>query len=145
MRQPRLLAVANERDDRPTPQYFFDEVNREFGFTLDVAADPGNAKCSQFFSVEDDGLAQDWRGNVVWCNPPFSEIPPWLEKAVFEQRRGVLSVLLLPSATDTAWFHDLALPNAEIRFLRGRLKFGNTKGRAPFGCILAIFRPTEQS
>jgi phage N-6-adenine-methyltransferase len=139
MKQPRLLAVGRDKDERPTPQAFFDELHSEFGFTLDAAAGPENHKCPDYFTVEDDGLMQPWRG-VVWCNPPYSEVGLWVQKAYEESKRGVTSVLLLPASTDTAWFHDYAWPHSEIRFVRGRLKFVGQDSPAPFGSMVCIFR-----
>ena len=144
MIQPRLLAVGRERDERPTPQDFFDALHAEFGFTLDVAAGPDNHKCPDYFTVEDDGLMQDWHG-VVWCNPPYSEVGEWVAKAYRESLRGVTSVLLLPSSTDTAWFYDWVLPFAEIRFVRGRIRFVGQDNPAPFGSVVCIFRPREEN
>lgn len=134
------MVCALDKDDRPTPQALFDELHSEFEFTLDVAASKANAKCPEFYTADDDGLQQPWHG-TVWCNPPYSEIRPWLDKAVSESVNGVTSVFLLPSATDTKWFHEVVLPYAEIRFLPGRLKFEGQKQNAPFASLLAIFRP----
>ena len=132
--------LDNPKDDRPTPDDFFAPIMDEFEFVLDAAASAENAKCKRYFTVEDDGLAQSWEPGPVWCNPPYSETGLWVQKAVQEQENGVTTVMLVPASTDVAWFHDLALPNAEIRFVRGRLCFGNTSGRAPFGSLLLIFK-----
>lgn len=141
MGRHRLFGVANEKDDRPTPDSVFLPLDDEFGFTLDAAASPENAKCEKFYTADDDGISQPWEG-VVWCNPPYSEIGLWARKAQ-ESRATATSVLLLPASTDVAWFHDWVLPFAEIRFLRGRISFGNTQNKAPFGSMLAIFRKLE--
>ncbi len=127
-----------------TPQDFFDELNNEFHFTLDVCAVPENAKCEKFYTPDDDGLSQPWDG-TVWCNPPYGrEIGKWvLTASIASGARGTTVVMLLPARTDTRWFHDYIYQKerVEIRFLRGRLKFGNSKNSAPFPSMLAIFGP----
>lgn len=120
-----------------TPQEFFDELNREFGFQTDVCALPENAKCEAFYTPEQDGLSQEWTG-VCWCNPPYGrKIGEWVRKAAESE---AVVVMLLPARTDTKWFHDYILPNAEIRFIKGRLKFGGSKNSAPFPSMICIFR-----
>ena len=81
---------------------------------------------------------------TVWCNPPYGrEIGKWVEKAYNESLAGVTVVMLLPARTDTKWFHDYIYGKAEIRFVRGRLKFGDSKNSAPFPSMVIIFRGTE--
>ena len=123
-----------------TPQKTFDELNCEFGFTLDVCATARNAKCKKFFDVEKDGLSQVWSG-VCWMNPPYGrEIGKWVRKAYESAAQGGATVVcLLPSRTDTAWWQDYCM-TGEIRFIRGRLKFGNSKNSAPFPSAIVIFR-----
>lgn len=135
------LMFSSKSDMWATPQPFFDALNAEFGFTLDVCATPDNAKCERYYTPEDDGLAQDWGGNTVWCNPPYGrEIGKWIEKAAESK---TLVVMLLPARTDTAWFHNYIYQKAEIRFIRGRLKFGGAKNSAPFPSMIVIFRSKE--
>ena len=122
-----------------TPQDFFDTLNAEFHFTLDACAITENAKCDHYFSPEQDGLAQPWTG-VVWCNPPFGNVTPWLQKAVRSTQAGTLVVCLLPSRTGTRWFRSYVLPHAEIRYVAKRLRF-NQADRARFDVFVAIFRP----
>lgn len=122
------------------PQELFDELDREFHFTLDVCAVPENAKCERYFTPAQNGLKQDWTrgGGTVYMNPPYGrEIGLWVRKAA---ECGVTAVCLLPARTDTAWFHDYIYGKAEIRFIRGRLKFGNSKNSAPFPSMIVIFR-----
>lgn len=120
-----------------TPQYFFDKLNEEFCFTLDVCATAENHKCVRYYSIEDDGLAQIWDG-VVWCNPPYGrEIGKWVEKAA---KSKCTVVMLVPARTDTKWFHDFIYGRAEIRFVRGRLQFGGSDNGAPFPSMVVIFR-----
>ena len=120
-----------------TPQDFFDKLNEEFCFETDVCALPENAKCKKFYSPEQNGLLQNWGGNC-WCTPPYgSKIGEWVKKAS-ESKATV--VMLLPARTATKWFHDYIYNKAEIRFIKGRLKFGNSKNSAPFPSMVAIFR-----
>lgn len=120
-----------------TPQDFFDGLNKEFGFDLDVCALPENAKCERYFTPEKDGLKQEWSG-TVWCNPPYGrQIGKWVEKAY---KSDCTVVMLLPARTDTRWFHDYIYRKAEIRFVKGRLKFGGSKNPAPFPSMVVIYR-----
>lgn len=131
--------MTSTTDDWATPQEFFDKVNNEFQFDLDVCADSKNAKCSRYFTKENNGLEQAWTG-TVWCNPPYGRtIGLWLKKAVESWKAGATVVLLVPARTDTAWWHDYAALG-EIRFIRGRLKFGNSKNAAPFPSALVVFK-----
>jgi phage N-6-adenine-methyltransferase len=124
-----------------TPQWFFDELNREFAFNLDVCALPENAKCPRYFTPEVDGLSREWTG-TCWCNPPYGrEICRWMQKAYEASQAGATVVCLLPARTDTAWFHEYAM-KGEMRFVRGRLKFGDARQFAPFPSVVVIFRPT---
>lgn len=135
-------------DEWATPAWLFRELDAEFHFTLDAAASAENTKCLRFFTAEDDGLQQDWDG-VVWCNPPYSRLAAWLGKAADEAKCGVTSVFLVPARTDTAVWHDLVWDThqhrprrgVEVRFLRGRLKFGDCGVNAPFPSALIVFRP----
>lgn len=127
-----------------TPQDFFDKLNDEFHFTLDPCATPETAKCKKFYTKEDDGLKQDWSGERVFCNPPYgSEIKNWVKKCSEEE--NALVAMLIPARTDTKYFHEYIYnnPNAEIRFIKGRLKFGGKQkgsGSAPFPSMIVIFR-----
>lgn len=127
-----------------TPQDLFDTLNKEFHFGLDACAIPENAKCQNFFTPELDGLKQKWGGyGTIWCNPPYGpQIKEWVGKAVAEAKEGVTTVMLVPARTDTQWFHDYVYqkPGVEIRFLKGRIKFGGAKYNAPFPSMLIIFR-----
>lgn len=138
------LAVhfSSASDDWATPQNFFDALDQEFGFTLDVCASASNAKCPNYFTRGVDGLSQRWGRERCWMNPPYGrEIKAWMRKAVEASRRGALVVCLVPARTDTAWWHDYAVQADEIRFVRGRLRFGDAKHAAPFPSAVVIFRP----
>jgi phage N-6-adenine-methyltransferase len=122
-----------------TPQDFYDKLHIEFGFTLDVCATAENAKCEQYFTKDEDGLLQPWVG-VCWMNPPYGRsIGEWVEKAYESARNGATVVCLVPARTDTRWWHDYCM-QGEIRFVRGRLKFGGSKDNAPFPNAVVIFR-----
>lgn len=124
-----------------TPQAFFDTLNAEFGFETDVCALAENAKCPRYFTPEMDGLAQEWRG-VCWMNPPYGrEIGAWMRKAFESSKAGATVVCLVPARTDTAWWHDYAR-QGEVRFVRGRLKFGGHANSAPFPSAVVVFRPS---
>src|ERR1043165_5064373 len=121
-----------------TPQDFFDRLNKRFGFTLDVCATPENAKCADYFTAEQDGLAQDWRG-VCWMNPPYGRaIGHWMRKAYESSLAGATVVCLVPARTDTRWWHDYAM-RGEVEFIKGRLKFGSAKATAPFPSAVVVF------
>lgn len=131
------VMFSSKTDLWATPQEFFDELNKEFAFTTDVCAIPENAKCERFFSPEVNGLKQEWVGNC-WCNPPYGrEIGKWVKKAY---ESGCTVVGLLPARTDTKWFHEYILGKAEIRFIKGRLKFGGATTPAPFPSMVVIWR-----
>jgi site-specific DNA-methyltransferase (adenine-specific) len=125
-----------------TPQDLFDELNREFGgFTVDVCATKDNALCPRYYDREQDGLRQPWTGRV-WCNPPYGrEIRRWVQKASESVQSGEAEIVvcLVPARVDTAWWHDYCA-SAEVRFLRGRLRFGEAKSGAPFPSAVVVFR-----
>ena len=125
-----------------TPQHFFDRLDSEFGFTLDVCATPDNAKCERFFTERENGLAQKWDG-VCWMNPPYGRgITKWIRKAWAEAQNGVTVVCLVPSRTDTGWWHSYVMEANEIRFVRRRLRFSDADN-APFPCAVVVFRENE--
>ena len=126
------------REDWETPQELFEELNREFNFELDVCADESNRKCERYFTKAQNGLVQSWGGVTAWCNPPYGrEIANWVRKA--SEESGTV-VMLLPARTDTRWFHEFVWKKTEIRFIKGRLKFGGAKASAPFASMVVIFR-----
>jgi len=121
-----------------TPQDFFDKLNEEFHFELDVCALPENAKCANYFTPEMDGLKQQWKG-VCWMNPPYGRtIGAWVRKAYESSLGGATVVCLLPARTDTRWWHDYCM-KGEIRLVKGRLKFGDSNNSAPFPSAVVIF------
>jgi site-specific DNA-methyltransferase (adenine-specific) len=139
------LMFSSKTDLWETPQDLFDKLNNEFQFTLDVCATPENAKCDNFYTKEQDGLKYPWKG-AVWCNPPYGRgIGQWVRRALFASVSGSTVVMLLPARTDTKWFHDYIYKrnNVEIRFIRGRLKFGGSKNSAPFPSMVVVFMPHD--
>jgi len=163
---------SSNKDDWETPQWLFDELNAEFDFNLDAAASEDNAKCEDY--IASDGLTTQWVHEVrtypggvkevyylkgrVFVNPPYGRaVGLWVQKAHDEVEKGnaELVVMLLPSRTDTRWFHQYIYQkdNVEIRFLKGRLKFSNRTlptyqedgghkvSPAPFPSMVVIFRP----
>lgn len=157
VQQTRRRGARPEVDDRQTSPETFDPLNRRFDFTLDVAALPHNAKCERYLTPEDDGLTCPWGGERVWCNPPYTAIEPWLEKAWSEWRSGSrgpkLIVMLLPAnRTEQGWWQRHIEPfrdrgrGLDIEFMAGRLRFiahDDTEirpnARPPFGCCLAVW------
>lgn len=131
---------SSDKDEWETPRPLFDLLDSEFNFTVDVCALPENAKCSAYFTPEDNGLAQQWRG-ACWMNPPYgNEIGKWVRKAYRSAMSGATVVCLVPARTDTRWWWNYCI-KGEVRFLKGRLKFGNAENSAPFPSAVIIFRP----
>lgn len=126
-------------DEWATPQKLFDELDAEFHFDLDPCANEQNHKCQTYFTKEQDGLSFDWGGyKSVFCNPPYGrQIGKWVKKAA---ESGTQVVMLVPARTDTKWFHEYIYGKAEIRFIRGRVRFGNSTENAPFPSMIVIFR-----
>ena len=135
-----------------TPSNFFRELNKEFNFGLDAAALSTSTLCENWYGPDhvfkemQDALKIDYwihdsEGKTIWMNPPYGrKIKSFMAKADAESKNGATIVCLIPSRTDTAWFQDYALPH-EVRFIRGRLKFGDSKNSAPFPSALVIMRP----
>jgi phage N-6-adenine-methyltransferase len=155
---PQQLAARGSDDtvdERITPQRLFDALNAEHGFTLDAAANARNAKCPRFFDIATDGLSLSWAGDVVWCNPPYSNLPGWVAKAIREVRLGCPKVVMLLPAnrTEQRWWQEHIEPfrdreggGVKVRFLPGRVNFGtpgNPGGKyrtsSPFGLAVVTF------
>jgi phage N-6-adenine-methyltransferase len=131
---------SSETDLWSTPQDFFDRLNAIYHFRTDVCATHQNAKCSHYFTKEDDGLSKEW-GGVCWMNPPYGrEIGKWMKKAYESSQAGTTVVCLVPARTDTKWWHSYAM-KGQIEFIKGRLKFGGSKNSAPFPNAVVVFKP----
>lgn len=136
------VMFSSQTDLWATPQEFYDKLNAEFQFTLDPCATSQNAKCEKYYTRKEDGLKQNWQGETVFCNPPYGRaIKNWVKKCYEESRKeNTTVVMLIPARTDTSYFHDYIYNKAkEIRFIRGRLKFGNAKNSAPFPSMVVVF------
>lgn len=155
------LMFSKASDEWSTPQEFFDRLHLEFGFGVDAAASIENRKCVNYYGPDHplalmnpkltDALGMDWSAAGVnhWCNPPYSLCREFVAKAADERLRGVLTVMLIPSRTDTRYFHEhlwnvaqhATRPGIELRFVKGRLKFGGQANCAPFPSMVVVFRP----
>lgn len=134
------LHFSSETDLWSTPQDFYCALHEEFGFNTDVCATADNTKCTHYFTKEEDGLSKEWHG-VCWMNPPYArEIGKWVKKASEAAQEGATVVCLVPSRTDTRWWHEYIQDRSEVRFVKGRLKFGGARYNAPFPCAIVIFR-----
>lgn len=147
------LMFSKATDEWATPQDFFDRLHAEFGFALDAAANYENAKCLRYLT---DALGLSWRGLIdageaIWLNPPYSMCREFIAKSAEEAHKGCTVVCLVPSRTDTRWWHEHVWnqethqprPGVEIRFIKGRLKFGGAKAGAPFPSVVIVFRPVQ--
>ena len=133
--------MSSNTDEWGTPKIFYEELNKEFNFTLDPCSTKENHKCRKYYTKEDDGLSKSWIGEKVFMNPPYGrEIGKWVEKAYNENKKGVEIVSLLPARTDTKWFHDFIYNKHEIRFIKGRLKFNDGKQPAPFPSMIVVMK-----
>ncbi len=132
---------SSNSNEWSTPKDFFQALDAEFHFNLDPCATPQNAKCERFYTIENDGLAQNWGGRV-FCNPPYGrDLRKWVKKCYEESKRCEVVVMLIPARTDTSYFHDYIYHKAsEIRFIRGRLHFNESKQGAPFPSMVVIYR-----
>ncbi len=127
-----------------TPLDFYNALDAEFGFCLDAAASLDNTLCQNFYTSEMDGLRFDWTwaDGAVWCNPPYgTQIGKWVAKAHQEAQKGATVVVLIPARTETTWWHEHCMKAAEIRLVRGRLRFSGATVNAPFPSAVVVFRP----
>ena len=149
-RNPQLF--TSNSSEWETPQWLFDKYNKEYNFTLDVCATKENTKCKKYFTKKENGLLQDWGKHTCWMNPPYGrEIGKWVEKAYKSSLNGSTVVCLVPSRTDTRWWHDFIM-RGEIIFLKGRLKMINRMHKdyrkngdfkissAPFPSAIVVFK-----
>lgn len=136
------VLFSSKTDEWSTPQDLYDELNKEFNFTLDPCATNENHKCEKYYTLVDNGLLKDWSRETVFMNPPYGrEITQWIAKAYHTSLEGATIVCLLPARTNTNWFHAFIINKAkEIRFLKGKIKFGNSKTGAPFPSMIVVFK-----
>jgi site-specific DNA-methyltransferase (adenine-specific) len=136
------VLFSSKSEEWETPQCLFDKLNAEFHFTLDPCCTDENAKCEKHYTKMQDGLLQDWTGETVFCNPPYGRaMPKWIEKCYKHKLDGGTAVMLIPARTDTKAFHEWIYNQSEIRFIKGRLKFGKSKNSAPFPSMIVVFKP----
>ena len=137
---------SSKTDIWSTPQDLFDKLNEKYHFELDPCCDLDNQKCPIGFTKDIDGLSMDWYPfDSVFMNPPYGRvIGEWVKKAYEESLKGCTVVCLIPSRTDTRWFHDYCI-KGEIEFIKGRLKFGGSKNSAPFPSMIVVFKPTSEA
>ena len=150
--------TSSKSDEWETPQNLFDQLNAEFHFTLDPCCQEYNHKCEKYYTPKEDGFRQNWEGEIVFCNPPYGKtIGKWVQKCWEEHKQhNTTIVMLIPSRTDTKWFHKYILNEAtEIRYIQGRLKFvnrtfpswredGNFRiSPAPFPSMIVVYKPKE--
>ena len=130
---------SSRTDNWSTPADFFEDISERFGsFDLDPCADHDNAKANVYYTKAENGLSKEWKGKV-WMNPPYGrEIIKWMKKAYESSLDGAMVVCLVPSRTDTRWWHEYAMKGT-VEFIKGRLKFGDSKNSAPFPSALIIF------
>lgn len=130
---------SSQTNEWSTPHDFYSQLDAEFKFTLDPCATDENHKCDKYYTIKQNGLERTWDNEIVFCNPPYGrEIKHWVKKA--SEAKGGIVVMLIPARTDTQYFHDYIYGKAEVRFIRGRLKFGDSKNSAPFPSMVVIFK-----
>jgi len=133
------LFFSSKTNHWSTPNELFNTLNKEFEFTLDPCATKENAKCKKYYTKKENGLIQDWSNEIVFMNPPYGrEIKYWIQKAYEESLKGAIVVCLVPARTDTIYWHNYCL-KGKVRFIKGRLKFGNSKNSAPFPSAIVVF------
>jgi phage N-6-adenine-methyltransferase len=149
-------AMSSLDDTWATPRSYYEKVAKEFDFTLDAAALQSSTLVPENWYGPDhadpdrrDAFTRDWtadaKGGVIWLNPPYGKtIKEWMKKADEESKKGSTVVCLVPSRTDTAWFHDSCIHH-EVRYIRGRLKFGQAVNAAPFPSALVVMRPKPET
>lgn len=155
------LMFSRKTDEWSTPLETFNALNAEFGFDHDAAATNHNSWVNGGYFGPDhrwpdqrDALkVENWRpyGPTIWLNPPYSQCRAFMAKAATEAKKGCTVVCLVPSRTDTRWWHEhiwdadkhRPRPGVEVRFIKGRLKFGGATAGAPFPSVVIVFRPVQ--
>lgn len=144
----RTQTTESKTDRWHTPEALYLALDKEFGFSIDLAADDGNNLADRYLDRETDALTIDWAGEVAFCNPPYGRgLDKWVAKGLeAAQEGGATVVLLLPARTGNRWFHRYCLPHGEIRFIQGRLNFQKARvqakrKRSPFDSMIVVFRP----
>ena len=140
----KKVMFSSKSDEWGTPTDFFNKLDVVYDFTLDPCATAENTKCKKFYTIEENGLEKDWEGETVFVNPPYSKIKDWVIKAYTEgQKLNTTVVMLIPSRTDTRWWHQYCMNADKILFVKGRLKFEGGEHSAPFPSAVIIFKKVE--
>lgn len=137
---------SSKKDDWNTPQNLFDRLNEEYSFNLDPCCFKETAKCKDYFTPLEDGLKQDWFGNV-FMNPPYGrDIKHWVKKAKDEsEKNNCVVVCLLPARTDTRWWHEYCMKSSEIKLCNKRLSFEGSTNKATFPTAIVVFRKNQNT
>jgi len=135
------VMFSSKNDEWETPRAFYNKLNNKYNFTLDPCATHKNHKCEKYYTIEEDGLSQNWTAETVFINPPYGDVSAWIKKACEEYtKKGATVVMLIPSRTDTKYWHNYIMKYAStIYFVKGRLKFGNAPHFAPFPSVVIEF------
>ena len=136
---------SSESGEWETPPALYAALHAEFAFNLDPAATVASAKCSRFYTKQDNGLSKSWKGERVWCNPPYGRgiIEAWVEKAATGECE--VAVLLLPARTDTKWFQTWVLPVVhDLRFIRSRVRFVGAPSSSPFPSVVVVYHSSPR-
>jgi len=135
------VMFSSKSDEWSTPQDIYNQLDNEFHFNLDPCSTEENHKCDTFFTQKDNGLSKNWGGYRAFVNPPYSQIKQWVKKCWEESTKpNTIVVMLIPARTDTKYFHEYINHRSEVRFIKGRLKFGDSNNSAPFPSMVVIFR-----
>ena len=140
----KSFTPVNIKDLWQTPKSLFNKLNNEFRFTMDVAASDKNKLCKIYYGEKSNALCNYW-DKSNWCNPPYSNIMPWVQKAIKEHERGKTTVMLVPADTSVKWFKLAYESCNEVRFISGRISFINAETQKPVsgnnkGSVLFIWR-----
>jgi len=140
------VMYSSKEEKWQTPNYLFNELDKEFNFTLDPCCQTDSAKCEKYYTPKENGLKQSWENEVVFVNPPYGrELKKWVKKCYKESKHATI-VMLIPARTDTSYFHDYIYHTADIRFIRGRIKFidpvtkEQSSSSAPFPSMICIYK-----
>ena len=135
---------SSKNNEWGTPANFFNKLDVVYGFTLDPCATAQNTKCKNFYTVEDNGLEQSWEGETVFVNPPYSNVKEWVAKSHRESLKpNTTIVMLIPSRTDTRWWHKHCMTAHQILFVKGRLRFEGGEHSAPFPSAVIVFKSAD--
>ena len=149
--QTQKLMFSSKSNEWETPVDFFNKLNRRFKFTLDPCSTHANNRCLKHYTMEEDGLSKSWKGETVFVNPPYGDVGAWVKKSYEEStNNGATVVMLIPSRTDTKYWHDYIMQSASaIYFVKGRLRFYNKviadytgksdTSPAPFPSVVVVF------